>query len=221
MEASAEVPGNADKSGQEGQNPIGEYVIERFRWWHIDEVLPIEEDLFGPEKWSPAMFWNELATGQFYLVALGGKSASGTGVGGTGVGGAGAAGAAGAGVGGAGVGGAGAGGTGAGGNDVGGTGAGGRVFGYAGLSVVDEHESWVQNIAVRRDAQRLGLGRRLLEALLAEAARRGSRKTLLEVAVDNAPAQKLYAMYGFEPVGIRRGYYQPSNTDALVMMRDA
>ena len=47
------------------------------------------------------------------------------------------------------------------------------------------------------------------------------RKTLLEVAVDNQPAQKLYATYDFEPVGIRRGYYQPSNTDALVMMRSA
>ena len=44
--------------------------------------------------------------------------------------------------------------------------------------------------------------------------------TLLEVAVDNAPAQRLYASYDFEPVGIRRGYYQPSNTDALVMMRN-
>ena len=35
--------------------------------------------------------------------------------------------------------------------------------------------------------------------------------------MDNAPAQRLYATYGFEPIGIRRGYYQPSNTDALVM----
>jgi ribosomal-protein-alanine N-acetyltransferase len=79
----------------------------------------------------------------------------------------------------------------------------------------------VQNIAVRRDAQKQGIGRLLLEALLAEAARRKVPKTLLEVAVDNAPAQHLYATYDFEPVGIRRGYYQPSNTDALVMMRNA
>jgi ribosomal-protein-alanine N-acetyltransferase len=143
---------------------------ERFRWWHIEEVLPIEEDLFGPEKWSAAMFWNELATGQFYLVTLDDDDS---------------------------------------------------VIGYAGLSVMDGHESWVQNNAVRRDAQRRGLGRVLLEALLAEAARRGVRKTLLEVAVDNGPAQRLYASYDFEPVGIRRGYYQPSNTDALVMMRNA
>ncbi|GID98643.1 ribosomal protein S18-alanine N-acetyltransferase [Amorphoplanes digitatis] len=141
--------------------------ITRFRWWHIAEVLPIEEDLFGSEKWSAAMFWNELAQRNFYLVA----------------------------------------------EDEG-----GKVAGYAGLSVVDQDESWVQNIAVSRDAQRRGTGRQLLEALLAEA---GGRKVLLEVAVDNAPAQRLYAGYDFEPVGIRRGYYQPSNTDALVMMRSA
>ena len=143
--------------------------IEGFRWWHITDVLPIEEDLFGAEKWSPAMFWNELAQRHHYLVAL---------------------------------------------DDD-------EVVGYAGLSVVDQDESWVQNIAVRRDAQKRGVGRALLEALLAEAARRGVHRTLLEVAVDNTPAQRLYAAYDFEPVGIRRGYYQPSNTDALVMMRSA
>ena len=144
--------------------------LERFRWWHIAEVLPIEEDLFGAEKWSPAMFWNELAQRHFYLVALDD-------------------------------------------ND--------EVVGYAGLAVVDPAESWVQNIAVRRDAQRRGAGRDLLEALLAEAAHLGVTKTLLEVAVDNVAAQSLYATYDFEPVGVRRGYYQPSNTDALVMMRSA
>jgi ribosomal-protein-alanine N-acetyltransferase len=143
--------------------------LERFRWWHIAEVLPIEEDLFGAERWSPAMFWNELAQRHFYLVALDGSD----------------------------------------------------VVGYAGLAVVDKEESWVQNVAVRRDVQRHGVGRELLEALLAEAKRRHVTKTLLEVAVDNTPAQRLYAKYDFEPVGIRRGYYQPSNTDALVMMRSA
>ena len=95
------------------------------------------------------------------------------------------------------------------------------VQGYAGLAVTGPDESWVQNIAVRRSAQRLGIGRALLEALLAEVARRGLPKVLLEVAVDNAPAQRLYATYDFESVAVRRGYYQPSNTDALVMMRNA
>jgi ribosomal-protein-alanine N-acetyltransferase len=142
--------------------------LERFRWWHIDEVLPIEDELFGAEKWSASMFWNELAQRHFYLVALDEE----------------------------------------------------QVLGYAGLAVIDREEAWVQNIAVRRDAQRRGIGRSLLEALLAEADGKAG-KVLLEVAVDNAPAQRLYATYDFEPVGLRRGYYQPSNTDALVMMRSA
>jgi ribosomal-protein-alanine N-acetyltransferase len=38
--------------------------------------------------------------------------------------------------------------------------------------------------------------------------------------VDNLAAQRLYDVYGFQAVGIRRGYYQPSNIDALVMRRD-
>ena len=142
--------------------------ITRFRWWHIAEVLPIEEDLFGAEKWSAAMFWNELAQRNFYRVAT----------------------------------------------------EAGEVVGYAGLAITAD-EAWVQNIAVRRTAQRRGIGRELLETLLAESERRQIKQTLLEVAVDNAPAQRLYATYDFEPVGIRRGYYQPSNTDALVMMRNA
>jgi ribosomal-protein-alanine N-acetyltransferase len=142
--------------------------VGRFRWWHIAEVLRIEEDLFGDEKWSSAMFWNELAQRHFYLVAIDGD----------------------------------------------------EVLGYAGLSTSPD-EAWVQNVGVRREAQRRGIGRTLLEGLLAEAARLGIRQTLLEVAVDNEAAQRLYATYDFEPVGIRRGYYQPSNTDAVVMMRNA
>jgi ribosomal-protein-alanine N-acetyltransferase len=39
------------------------------------------------------------------------------------------------------------------------------------------------------------------------------------VAVDNEVAQRLYRRHGFAPAGIRRGYYQPSNTDALTMIR--
>jgi len=141
--------------------------LTRFRWWHIDAAMPIEADLFGAERWTPGMFWSELAGGHHYIAALD---------------------------------------------------ADGSLAGYAGLAVADD-EAWVQNIAVRRDAQRRGIGRQLLLALLAEAERRGARNVLLEVAADNAPAQRLYATYGFEPIGIRRGYYQPSNTDALIMRR--
>ena len=59
-----------------------------------------------------------------------------------------------------------------------------------------------------------------LGELLAEARRHGVRHVLLEVAADNGPAQKLYSEYGFDVVGVRRGYYQASGADALVMRRD-
>jgi len=96
---------------------------------------------------------------------------------------------------------------------------GGRVIGYAGLCTYDD-QSWVQNIAVTTDLQGRGIGARLLDDLLAEAARRGSPQVALEVRADNATAQRLYARRGFEPVAVRRGYYQPSNTDAVVMVRE-
>jgi hypothetical protein len=41
----------------------------------------------------------------------------------------------------------------------------------------------------------------------------------LEVRADNSRAQRLYHWWGFTEIGIRRGYYQPSGTDAIVMRR--
>jgi ribosomal-protein-alanine N-acetyltransferase len=143
-------------------------VIDRLRWWHIDTLLPIEDDLFGPEKWTAGMFWSELANGHYYIAAF---------------------------------------------ED-------GVLIGYAGLAVNPPYEAWINNVAVRRDHQRRGVGRALVEELLAEAGRRGTRHVLLEVAADNGPAQKLYAAYGFDVVGVRRGYYQATGADALVMRRD-
>jgi ribosomal-protein-alanine N-acetyltransferase len=35
-------------------------ALERFRWWHIDEALPIERTLFQPEPCTAHHFWSEL-----------------------------------------------------------------------------------------------------------------------------------------------------------------
>lgn len=143
--------------------------MEPLRLADLDEILAIEEDLFGVERWTRAMFQGEIDSGHYYLVAR---------------------------------------------DDD------GSVAGYGGIAVMPPDEAWINNLAVRRDAQRRGIGQALVEALLAEAARRSVTRVLLEVAADNVAAQKLYARYGFETVGVRRGYYQPSNTDALVMLRE-
>ena len=75
-------------------------------------------------------------------------------------------------------------------------------------------------IAVATSQWGQGIGSRLLAALLAEARQRGCTEMFLEVRADNLRAQRLYKWFGFAEIGIRRGYYQPSGTDAIVMRRD-
>lgn len=89
--------------------------------------------------------------------------------------------------------------------------------GYAGLAAYRE-EAWVQTLGVAPPYQRQGLGTALLGDLLAEARRRQVETVALEVRADNAPAQQLYERHGFTVEGRRRGYYQPSGVDALIMV---
>ncbi|MFD9907930.1 ribosomal protein S18-alanine N-acetyltransferase [Streptomyces sp. NPDC059063] len=103
-----------------------------------------------------------------------------------------------------------------------------RLVGYGGLAVAGTDSdpgadggaavaADVQTIAVARDHWGTGLGARLLTDLLRHATAFEATEVLLEVRVDNTRAQKLYERFGFEPIGFRRGYYQPGNVDALVM----
>jgi ribosomal-protein-alanine N-acetyltransferase len=138
--------------------------LERFRWWHIDEVLPIERELFQPEPWTAHHFWSELGQTEtrHYVVATDGQ-----------------------------------------------------VVGYAGLCDYPD-EAFIQTMAVASAYQGKGVGQALLDDLMGEARRRGQRRVLLEVRIDNEPAQRLYARNGFVKEGVRRGYYA-GGVDALVL----
>jgi ribosomal-protein-alanine N-acetyltransferase len=94
----------------------------------------------------------------------------------------------------------------------------GAIVGYAGLADM-AGEGDVQTIGVRPGHWGRGLGAALLTALLTEAAARGCTVVFLEVRADNQRAQKLYRRFGFEEVGVRKRYYQPSGVDAIVMRR--
>lgn len=144
--------------------------LTRMRWWHIDQVLPLEETLFEDDRWSVRTYWSELGQldTRHYLVAVDGDA----------------------------------------------------VQGYAGLCDYPD-EAFVQTVAVAKAAQGKGVGRQLLQALLDEAARRRQTRVLLEVRADNTRAIDLYERNGFRRSGLRRGYYSPSGTDALVMTRTA
>ena len=96
------------------------------------------------------------------------------------------------------------------------------IEGYAGLlAPAGAGQGDIQTIAVVEAARGRGVGRALMEALLAEAGRRGADEVFLEVRADNQPAQRLYASLGFERIAVRPHYYQPGDVDAWVMRRTA
>lgn len=75
------------------------------------------------------------------------------------------------------------------------------------------------NIAVAGAHQHRGVGSRILRYLLDLAKREGRDIITLEVRESNDVAIKFYESFGFTPVGIRPGYYQDDQEDALLMAR--
>lgn len=95
----------------------------------------------------------------------------------------------------------------------------GRVVGYAGLMLLGD-EGHVTNIAVDPDYHRRRVGTRLMLRLLDEARARGACAVTLEVRRANHGAQAMYRMFGFQIVGVRRGYYVETGEDAYIMWVD-
>ncbi len=93
--------------------------------------------------------------------------------------------------------------------------SGADAAGFA-LFRVAADESEVLTLGVRPAARGAGVGAALLDAGMAECARRGARLLLLEVASGNAAAAALYRSRGFVTAGRRRGYY-PDGGDALLL----
>ena len=93
-----------------------------------------------------------------------------------------------------------------------------RVVGYAGLSKLGGNDqSDVQTIAVTPELRGLGLGRKLMNLLIAQARQLGSSEMFLEVRADNPVAAALYESLGFVAIDRRKAYYQPDGVDAIVM----
>ena len=116
--------------------------LERLRWWHIDEVLAIEADLFGAgaveRRRCSGTSWPTATTTSPPSTAAEPSSAT------------------------------------------------------PGWRWSRRARRWVNNIAVRRDRQRRGIGRVLLDALLADARRTRARAGAAGGAADNEAAQRLY-----------------------------
>jgi [ribosomal protein S18]-alanine N-acetyltransferase len=96
---------------------------------------------------------------------------------------------------------------------------GSTVIGYAGISSLPgESVAEVHTIAVAEAHRGHGIGRALMDAMLAEARSRESvTEVFLEVRADNPVAQHMYERFGFVAIATRPRYYQPDGVDAIVM----
>lgn len=81
-----------------------------------------------------------------------------------------------------------------------------EMVGYAiVMTVLDE--AHLLNISIAKSHQRQGLGRKLLEQVVALAQSKQCKDLYLEVRESNQPAIALYESVGFNEMSIRRNYY--------------
>lgn len=91
-----------------------------------------------------------------------------------------------------------------------------RIAGFLVFWVVYD-EVHILNLAVHPDFRRRGVANSLLAALMKEAQANDMTSVTLEVRASNAAAQALYAGFGFDQIGRRKGYYADNAEDAFVL----
>jgi len=94
----------------------------------------------------------------------------------------------------------------------------GKVAGYI-VSWLIRGEVHLLNVAVHPACRNLGLGRLLMDHVVAWSREQGARKMFLEVRESNAAARALYRRLGFVETGRRKNYYAEEHEDALTMAR--
>lgn len=90
------------------------------------------------------------------------------------------------------------------------------LIGYCGfwLLIDDAH---VTSVTVAEAYRGEGYGREQMNHLIAVARAKAAVTMTLEVRESNTPAREMYNDFGFEQIGVRKGYYGRSGEDAIVM----
>jgi len=91
-----------------------------------------------------------------------------------------------------------------------------RIAGYI-VARETAGELHINNVAVRDQYRRRGIGFALLGRVVDEARRLGVRTAFLEVRSGNVGAQSLYERCGFKAIARRANYYSDPREDAVVM----
>ncbi len=94
-----------------------------------------------------------------------------------------------------------------------------KVVGYGGMWMV-LNEAHITNLAVHPQYRGIGIGRMLMLSLMQRAVSLDADRMTLEVRPSNGPARDLYHSLGFMECGLRKGYYQDNNEDAIIMWRE-
>ena len=92
-----------------------------------------------------------------------------------------------------------------------------KLAGYI-VARMGADELHINNVAVRESYRRLGIGRALLDRILAEGKRSEVPRAFLELRAGNTAALALYEDCGFRITARRSKYYSEPVEDALVMI---
>lgn len=91
-----------------------------------------------------------------------------------------------------------------------------EVIGFIGAWII-AGEADIMNVAVHPDYRKLGIASKLLSSLITLCKNLNCSKINLEVKASNIPAQNLYKKFSFVENGLRKGYYQDTGEDAILM----
>jgi [ribosomal protein S18]-alanine N-acetyltransferase len=97
---------------------------------------------------------------------------------------------------------------------------GGRCLLGLAIFWIVQDEVHVLNVAVAPEHRRRGVGRAVMDEVLARGRHRRCSLATLEVRRSNEAAIGLYRSLGFRSVGVRPNYYVDEKEDALVMVLD-
>lgn len=93
-----------------------------------------------------------------------------------------------------------------------------QILGYCNLRIL-AGEGEIQRIAVLPPFRRLGVARKLMDAMVDFAVENKAAAVTLEVRESNRPARNLYESYGFTAEAVRKGYYRNPSEDAVIMWK--
>ena len=93
-----------------------------------------------------------------------------------------------------------------------------KIVGFGSFWTILE-EAHITILMIHPNWQHQGLGQLLLWALLKDACGHKLERATLEVKASNQAALSLYQKFGFKIAGRRKGYYQATGEDGLILWR--